>query len=104
MNRVVLPSKRVGETILLSQFNFLSNLQISETISSATVTCTVYTGVDSSPSAVISGSASIATPVVSQLVTGGVLGVIYEILCTVVTSLGQTLPLVGYLAIIPDLP
>jgi len=104
MNRVVLPGKRAGETLLLTQFNFLSLLQISETISTAVFTSSVYSGVDPSPSSVISGSATVATPAPTQLVTGGILGVIYEILCTVTTSLGQTLELCGYLAIITDVP
>lgn len=106
MNRVIFPSKRLGETIIPnpSPFNFTSQLAVGETISSATVTASVYTGVDANPSAIISGSATISGAVVSQKITGGVLGVIYELLCAAVTSAGQTIQLAGYLAIIPDLP
>jgi hypothetical protein len=106
MNRVIFQPKRLGETIVPnpSPFNFISQLAQGETISTATVTASVYTGVDANPSAVISGSASISGTVVSQKLTGGVIGVIYEILCAAVTSLGQTIQLAGYLAVIPDLP
>jgi hypothetical protein len=104
MNRVIIPSKYVGSTVLLDQFNFLSMLAVGETISTAVFTASVYSGVDASPSSVISGSATVATPTPTQKVTGGVAGVIYEILCTVTTNGGQTLLLAGYLAITPDLP
>ena len=42
-------------------------------------------------------------PKSSSSSTAGVLGVIYELLCIVTTSLGQTLEISAYLAIIPDL-
>jgi hypothetical protein len=51
----------------------------------------------------IVGAANIQGTVVSQLVTGGVLGTIYEILAAASTSLGQTIELSAYLAVIPDL-
>lgn len=104
MNRVVIAPKRLGETIVLNPWNFLSLLGVSETISSATVTASVYSGVDANPSAMISGSATISGAVVSQKIVGGVVGVIYELLCAAVTSAGQTLELAGYFAVIPDLP
>jgi flagellar biosynthesis protein FliR len=104
MNRVIIPPKRLGETVVLNTFNFLSLLAVGETISSATVTATVYTGVDPSPSSMISGSATISGSIVSQKVAGGVLGVVYELLCSAVTSAGQTLLLAGYFAVVPDLP
>jgi hypothetical protein len=106
MTRIVLPSKRQGETVYVppTGFNFVSQLAVGETIENATVTASVYTGVDANPSAIVSGAATINGTVVMQLITGGVLGVIYELLCKIVTSLGQTIEQSGYLAIIPDLP
>jgi hypothetical protein len=104
MNRVVIPPKRLGETVILNPWNFISLLGVSETISSATVTATVYSGVDAAPGSMISGAATISGSVVSQKIVGGVVGVVYELLCAAVTSAGQTLQLAGYFAVIPDLP
>ena len=101
--RIVTPSKKQGSTLNIV-FDFISLLGVSETISTQVTTCTVYSGVDASPSAVISGAASSSGTQVTQKVTAGVLGTIYELLCTITTSLGQTLQLSTYLAIIPDLP
>jgi hypothetical protein len=100
--RVIISSKKLSE-ILVEQVDFISQLSPGETILTAVCTCTVYTGVDANPSAMISGGATIAGTIVSQLVTGGVLGTIYEFLTTVTTSLGQKIELAGYLAVIPDL-
>ncbi len=101
--RVDLSPKLVGETITY-QFDFSSRLAVSETISTKVVTASVYSGVDLSPSSIISGAASSSGAVVSQAVTAGTLGVNYELLCTVTTSAGQTLALAGYLALVPDVP
>jgi hypothetical protein len=100
--RVVISSKKLSEMVI-EQIDFISQLGVGETISTATCTCSVYTGVDPSPLSMISGAATVSGTVVSQLVIGGVLGVIYEFLTTVTTSLGQKIELAGYLAVIPDL-
>ena len=99
---VVLDGKKLGET-LFEQIDFISQLAPNETIVSATCSCTVYTGNDPFPQNMIVGAANIQGTVVSQLVTGGVLGTIYEILAAASTSLGQTIELSAYLAVIPDL-
>jgi hypothetical protein len=102
---ISLKPKRVSETCFgSSPFDFISVLAVSETISTATLTASVYSGNDPAPSALLSGGGIIQNVTqVAQLFTGGVLGVIYEILCKITTSLGQTLSQVAYLAIIPDL-
>jgi hypothetical protein len=92
-----------GETKLVP-FNFSSDLASGETISTKAVTATVYSGTDASPSAVISGSATSSGAIVTQKVIGQTLGVIYELLCEITTSLGQTLRQVGLLAVIPREP
>ena len=102
MSRTTFDPKLLGETKLL-QFDFLSSLAAGETISTQTVTATTYSGTDGSPSSIISGSASTSGSVVSQKVTGGVLGVVYELLCQVTTSAGQTLQMSAFLAVAPDL-
>lgn len=102
MSRVVLEAKRVGETRAYS-FDYTSALATTETISTKSVAATVYSGTDASPSSIISGAASSTGASVAQKVTGGIAGVIYQLVCTVTTSTGQTLQLVAFLAVIPDL-
>lgn len=95
---ISLRPKLIGETELYP-VNFLSRLATSETISSATVTASVYTGSDTDPAAILSGSPSISGTTVTQLVTGGVIGTIYRLLYQAVTSAGQTLELEALLAV-----
>lgn len=85
-------------------FEFLSELGAGETISTQSVAASVWSGTDASPSSLISGSASASGTQVTQLVTGGVEGVVYNLTCTITTSAGQTLVKSGYLAITPALP
>lgn len=101
MSRVVFPGKLIGET-LQCVFDFGSRLAVGETISSATASCSVYSGVDASPSSVLSGSTSISGTKVTQKVTAGTLGVTYKLICTTITSTSQHLQLSGYLVIVPD--
>lgn len=102
MNRVILPAKRQGETVN-QQFDFLSQLAPGETISTKVTTASVFTGVDASPSLVINGAATNSGSIVTQSLTGGVVGVVYTIVCTITTSLSQTIKLSGYLYVEPDL-
>ena len=103
MLRVPLESKPTGETKTY-QFDFASDLASGETLSSYSTVATVYSGTDASPSSIISGSASASGSIVSQKITAGTVGVIYQLLCTAVTSASQTLQRSGYLAVIPPLP
>jgi hypothetical protein len=89
--------------ILKPAFNFISAMGVTDTISTAVVTATVFTGVDPNPSAIISGAAVISGTTVTQKVTGGVSGVIYGIECTVTTSAGDTLVQSGFFSVDPDL-
>lgn len=95
--------KLQGETITLT-FEFVSDLAPGETISTQVVSCSVWSGTDASPSSVISGSASASSTRVTQKVTAGVTGVVYQLLCTITTSLAQTLQQSGYLAVITNVP
>ena len=101
--RVDLPSKLQGETETY-QFDFSSRLAVGETISTQSCAAAVYSGTDASPSAIISGSATASGAVVSQKLTAGTVGVIYEVICTITTSAGQTLLLAGYMAVVQKLP
>jgi len=101
-SRAILDPKLLGETKTIT-FDFTSSLVIGETISTQTVTASTYSGTDATPSGVISGIASTSGAVVSQKITGGVLGTMYELLCQITTSLGQTLQQSAFLAVVPDL-
>lgn len=103
-NRAVQPAKLPGTTKNYT-WDFLSDMAPNETISTQVVTMSVYSGTDASPSSMISGIATVTnTSVVNQKLTAGVLGVIYEALCKVTTSLGQTLEQSSFIAVVPDLP
>ena len=94
--------KLLGETAILT-WNWASKIiDPAVTISTAVITSTVYSGTDASPSSMISGSATISGYNVTQKITGGVLGVVYQLLCTITTSDGQTLQMPGFLAVVPN--
>lgn len=103
MTRLDLPPKLLGETSLYSA-DFTGLLSSGETITTATVEASTYSGTDPAPAGLLSGPAAISGTIVSQLLTGGVLGVMYEILFTAITSAGQTLQQVGYLAVVQGAP
>lgn len=102
MNRLIFPPKRQGETANY-EFDFLSSLAIGETISTQSVAASVFTGVDASPSSIISGSATASGSIVTQKLTAGVVGVVYTLICTITTSASQTLQLAAYLYVEPTL-
>lgn len=98
--RQILEPKLVGETKNVV-FDFTSMLAVGETISTQSVAATVYSGTDASPSSVVSGPASKSGARVTQAITGGVLGVTYQLVCTITTSASQTLLMSALLSIIP---
>jgi hypothetical protein len=83
-------------------FSFAQDLVAGETITIAGSTATVYSGEDAAPSTILSGAPVAAGKQVTQLITGGVLGVTYSITCTGTTSLGQVLTRMGYLVVVPS--
>lgn len=99
--RIVFDSKPPTDTKVLT-FDFTSGLAVGETISTKTVTATVWSGTDASPSNIVNGAATASGAVVSQSITAGVLGVVYTLLCTITTSLSQTLTRAAYLAIVKE--
>lgn len=96
--RAVLESKFVNETKL---YSFYFSLPVGVTISSAVCNASVYSGTDASPSSIINGSSSISGAAVSQSITAGTAGVIYDILCTATLSDAQALQQSAYLAVVP---
>lgn len=100
---VELRPKHTGETRLYT-FDFTGQLAPGESISSAAVSAATYSGTDTNPSALISGSPTVSGAVVRQNLTGGTLGVLYRVTCDATTSANRTLQLHGYLAITPTVP
>lgn len=80
--------KRTGETIALT-FDFVNVLGSTETISSAVWSVEVVEGTDASPGDMISGSETVASTKVTQLITDGVNRVVYRMVCQANTSMGQ---------------
>lgn len=101
MSLAQFPPKNTAETKNLV-FDFISQLAIGETISSASCASSVWTGTASAAANIISGSSSISGTKVTQAVAGGTNGTIYNITCTIVTSAGQTLTMMGLLAVITN--
>ncbi len=101
MSRLSFGGKYAAET-RKEVFDFTSRLAVGETLSSASTTATVYSGTDASPSAIISGAASIAGAQVTQAITAGTLGVTYLLKCSATTSTSQVLLLDAFLVIVPD--
>ena len=85
-----------------ASFDFAQDLTVGETLAVVSTTATVYSGTDATPGAILDGLPIISGKQVVQNTTGGVLGVVYYLLCTVTTSLGQTLTREGYLPIAPE--
>lgn len=99
--RVIFSPKLVAEQVFVPA-DFISRLAASETIVSAVATSSVYSGVD--PVGLTLGTPELNNTIVLTKVSGGVAGVIYEIVVTVTTSQGQILELAGYYAVEQNLP
>ena len=84
-------------------FDFTGDVDASITLGVVTVTCTVFSGDDGSPSSMLSGVGVVDGLVVGQVIRNGVVGNVYEVKCRVATSDGQILVKSGYLAVVPDL-
>ena len=79
-------------------FDFSTDLPSGETITASTVS-SLYSGSDASPTALVSGSVTISGGQATQLIVSGVAGNVYLLVCTGVTSGGQTLIRSGYLVV-----
>jgi hypothetical protein len=108
--RVELPPKPLSETSNYT-VDFISRIGYTSYTASAVVTASLYSGTDPNPSAILAGAPVISGSQVTQSITGGVLGNIYELSYALtvtpfspVTLPAQTLVITAYLAIIPDLP
>ena len=98
-----LPTKDPSETVTVS-FVFGNELGGGETVSSATVTCTVMSGsgsADPTPSAVLAGVPTLGSTIL-QSVTGGLDGVTYFLKATALTSQGRVLVRKGALPVVAN--
>lgn len=82
-------------------FDFTNELQVGETISSAIVSTSLFTGNDPTPSTFLQGSPTISGPTVQQNGKPLVAGVIYNMLAKATTSFGNTYCKLAYQAILP---
>lgn len=98
---VVAPTKRSDARIPI-EFPFADQLQFGETISGQAVTCVVSSGTDPTPSNVLFGAPTLSGTNVTQVVTAGVEGVIYQLVCAVTGSLGHIYTKGAKLAVVND--
>jgi hypothetical protein len=96
---IVLPVKATNEVIPIS-VNFSDMLQFGEAITGASCTCTVFSGTDPSPSALVSGIATYTGSTVTQNITGGLAGNIYTLAFIVTASNSHNYVKVGQLSVI----
>jgi hypothetical protein len=96
-----LPPKGVSE-VLGVVFNYSRVLSGSETLTAASVTAVLYSGTDTNPSAIISGTPMITSPQATQTVTGGLVGNIYQLTCMATSSFGYTYAQTTLLSVVPD--
>jgi len=89
-----------GETILLG-LNFADDVATGDSISSATWTCSVASGVDASPSSRISGGPLISGTLVQIMVTGMLPGVLYRLQAYATLASGQIVTLYSHVACTP---
>lgn len=91
--------KDVGENDVLS-FDYTESLVDDETVDSAVITVSTLSGVDASPSSMLSGSPQATSPFVLQAITDGVRNVEYLFYCKATTSSGRVLVAAGVLPVI----
>lgn len=78
--RTLWPAKDPAEK-LVATFDYSEDLDAGETIASATLTCTLLSGTDADPAAMLYGTPTIAGGTVLQPITGGVDGAAYTLRC-----------------------
>lgn len=104
VGRIVINPAKLGEGPNI-EFDFISGMQTPEEILvSASTTCTLYSGTDPAPQAIISGPATVSGTRAFQKCVPTIVGNIYDLSCKAVTNGGQILILDAYFAIVPGVP
>jgi hypothetical protein len=98
MTLLQLPSKTVAETIPIT-FNFSDKLQFGETVTGSAVACSVFSGTDPSPTSMVGAITNSGTSV-SVIITGGIVGNLYLLVCVVTASGSHNYSKEGRLAVI----
>ncbi len=102
MNQIILQEKAIGETQPYV-VNFSDRLQFGESINGAAVTISVFSGTDPSPASMLLGTASYdAYGNVTQVLTGGLVGVIYNVVFTVTGTSSHNYIKRGTLAVVAN--
>lgn len=102
MNQLIFDAKSVQE-LQPYTVNFSDRLQFGESINGASVSVTVFAGTDPSPSSMISGVATYdSAGNVTQNLTGGLAGVVYNIAFIVTGTASHNYVKVGQLAVIAN--
>ena len=101
MIQVNLPTKRVID-VRPFKADFGPFLESGETIGSAVVSVSLYTGADPTPEEILFLSPEVTGSVVEQRIRAGVPGVIYEVTIKVTTSDARELTATALQAVIPD--
>lgn len=102
MNQIIFNAKAVGE-LQAYTVNFSDRLQNGEGINGATVTSSVFSGTDPTPANMISGIATYdAYGNVTQNLTGGVVGCVYNIVFLITGTNSHNYIKVGQLAVIAN--
>ena len=102
MGNMQVLDQKSPEAVTKVTWDFLSQLGAGETLTLATVSVSVWTGVDPSPAAILDGAPSLSGSQVSQLIQDGIAGVVYKIRVQASTSLGQIVVMYSYLAVVED--
>lgn len=103
VGRIVIPPGKLGDDFDIP-FDFISGLDPGVVLVSATVTCSLYSGTDPNPAALIDGPASVSGTIAFQAVKPTILGNVYDLSCAGVTSTGETVILDAYYAVVPGVP
>ena len=101
MKNLTFPAKSVGEAYPIT-VSFVDVLQGAETINGASCSVLVSSGTDASPSSMLSGAITFTTTTVTQVIQGGIAGVIYILVFTVTATGSHNYVKIGRQAVLVD--
>lgn len=95
----VFPIKDTNEVLTLT-FNFIGQMNFGEAINDAVVTSIVHSGTDPNPENIVLGASTIDGTVVSQVITNGLPGVIYQVVAAITGTEGNVYTQSGLLSVV----